>query len=1138
MLPLLFPGVGNAMGEPSTVIGSAATWGLAPETIMGAVAIAALLLALHSLRLRQVLQDREHDLSNQQEETRHARQAQRYCEGEAQDLLNSVPASIALLDGEGVIRRVNAQWDQFATDNGNNDPRQVSIGANYLDVCRQAMHQGDALAGECLNGLNAVRTGGCERFDLEYPCHAPGHERWFLMRAVPTRALDHGILISHIDITARKHSERALRESNDQLNAITRSAYDAIVMLDRQGRVRFWNLAAERMFGYAADEIYGQIAHELLAPEPVRAFVHQTFAPLPADPERSEAASFESVAVRKNGKPFPIELYLTATEVNEVRHVVVMARDISERKQAEEQSRLQSSALAAAANAIVITDHRGDIIWCNPAATRLTGYALEEMRGQNPRVLKSGVHNEELYQTLWSTIASGRTWHGEIINRRKDGRLYHEEMTITPVTERDGKITHYVAVKQDVSDRKRMEAEREDHLRFLNTLIDTIPCAIFYKNVDGRYLGCNETFLAWNSCTREQITGTTVEELFPSSIAQRYREMDDTLLREGGRQSYEYQLTGKDGTVRDVLFDKATYTDQSGRIAGIVGVVTDISERKQMEETLREAHGQIQSVLDAATQVAIIATDNEGTITLFNTGAERMLGYRAEDIVDRETPMALHLLPEVEQRARELAEELGHPVDGFDAFVAYARRGGFDAREWTYLRSDGTPITVYLVVTALRGPNGDIVGFLGVAEDVTNRKEAEEALAQERSRLRCLIDSIPDLIFFKDIDGRYLGCNKAFERYVGRNKAQIIGQTDYDLVDAQTADNYRHHDQVALFGGVPRNNEEWVEYPNGSRILLDTVKALFLDHEDRPVGVLGVSRDITERKQVETELSDAKTHVDEINRQLARSNDQLTEAIERAKALATSAESANQAKSEFLANMSHELRTPLHGILSFAAFGIRKHQKASRDTLLSYFERIQASGETLLELLNDLLDLAKHEAGRMIYELQELDLVAHIDAVLEEFALQARDRSLTLELIRPDHDVPVRADLSKLKQVVRNLLSNAVKFSPPDGAIVVSVADTQDTVTVHVRDEGPGIPDEELDAVFDKFVQSSKTKSGAGGTGLGLAICREIIESHHGRIWAANGDEGGAAFTFEMPRNQPPISQEPLATITDNQAAT
>ncbi len=235
---------------------------------------------------------------------------------------------------------------------------------------------------------------------------------------------------------------------------------------------------------------------------------------------------------------------------------------------------------------------------------------------------------------------------------------------------------------------------------------------------------------------------------------------------------------------------------------------------------------------------------------------------------------------------------------------------------------------------------------------------------------------------------------------------------------------------------------------------------------------------------------------------------------------------ANLAKSEFLANMSHEMRTPMHAILSYANFGLKRIDKVPREKLHQYFQEIKNSGDRLILLLNDLLDLAKLEAGSMRYSMAREDITAVAKRVTGEFTAAAEERGIRLELIVPDKPVVGWFDEARIGQVMGNLLSNGLKFSKPGKKISIRVehirhscgsGEKRQAIRVTVRDQGIGIPPEELGTIFAKFTQSSTTKSGAGGTGLGLAICSQIIQAHRGRIWAENNPDGGASFAFVLP---------------------
>ncbi|MDH5259705.1 MAG: ATP-binding protein, partial [Gammaproteobacteria bacterium] len=292
--------------------------------------------------------------------------------------------------------------------------------------------------------------------------------------------------------------------------------------------------------------------------------------------------------------------------------------------------------------------------------------------------------------------------------------------------------------------------------------------------------------------------------------------------------------------------------------------------------------------------------------------------------------------------------------------------------------------------------------------------------------------------------------------------------------------------------------------------------------------------EVCERKQAEKSLLIAQTSLSSVNETLEVRIAERTRELEEAVLVS---EKANNAKSLFLANISHELRTPMHGILGFSKMGRDRVDSLSREKLKSYFDVISDSGDRLLFLLNDLLDLAKLESGKMTLHLQLADLCKIVESSIAEQESSRAEKKLTISINKDLASSFIMCDVAKIRQVIMNLLSNAIKYSHDGGSIKIDVSsveislesvdgvlleekekqqEKQKAIKLTVSDEGIGIPENELGQVFDKFVQSSKTDSGSGGTGLGLAICMEIVALHQGRIWAENNAEG-ATFVVLLP---------------------
>ncbi|MFN8549330.1 MAG: ATP-binding protein [Candidatus Eisenbacteria bacterium] len=380
--------------------------------------------------------------------------------------------------------------------------------------------------------------------------------------------------------------------------------------------------------------------------------------------------------------------------------------------------------------------------------------------------------------------------------------------------------------------------------------------------------------------------------------------------------------------------------------------------------------------------------------------------------------------------------------------------------------------------------------------EVTERRRLELANAAERDFIRLVLDHLPNPMWVEGEGGEIELANPAFAALLPRGSA--LGQNLEQLLPA-----------LADLPESPIGEERSLTV--GAVELRFHAARLPIRNADGSLRRVGVLHDITDAERARVELAQARDA-----------------------ALALS-----RAKSEFLANVSHELRTPMHGILSFARFGRREAKDSPREDLASYFTQIQECGDSLLGLLNSLLDLARLEAGRMEMDFGDHDLLRTIDTALDEQRMAAQEKRIALTFAPDEVELVLEIDRNRMAQVMRNLLANAIRFTPDGGEVRIEVEPRDEEVELRVLDNGPGIPAGELESIFDKFVQSSTTRSGAGGTGLGLSICQEIVRFHKGRLWASNRPEGGAAFHIVLPRERcsSALTSEPEETAAAESGA-
>src|SRR5450759_4694072 len=379
--------------------------------------------------------------------------------------------------------------------------------------------------------------------------------------------------------------------------------------------------------------------------------------------------------------------------------------------------RLQSTALTAVANAILIANRDGTIVWVNPAFTSLTGYTVAEAVGKNPRdLVKSGQQERAVYEEMWATILAGRVWHGQIVNRRKDGSLYPEEQTITPVRDANGEITHFIAIKQDLSERKKAEQELRESERRFSDMLGNVALVSVMVDREERITYCNEYLLRLTVWRHEEVIGRTWSELFvPPEINDRKDAFAALLANRPEARHRENEILTRSGERRLIRWNNSLLRSGAGDVIGTASIGEDITEQKRAEAWLHKlSHAVEQS--PAATAI----TDTHGRFEYVNSKFLEVTGYTQEELIGK-TPAVIKsglTLPDV-------YEDLWRTI-----LSGMEWRGEMQNR-----RKNGELYWEYEIISPLTNEHGEIVNFIAVKEDITERKHAEAALQQQHARL-------------------------------------------------------------------------------------------------------------------------------------------------------------------------------------------------------------------------------------------------------------------------------------------------------------------------------------------------------------------------------------------------------------------
>lgn len=894
------------------------------------------------------------------------------------------------------------------------------------------------------------------------------------------------------------------------LQKLLQEAQDLLTVLDREGRILYQNPASERILGLPPEDLVGTVFFHRVHPDD-RPSLEAAFAQAAETPEEMLFADFR---VQKPGGTFAVLEALGRNLLHDpdVRGFLLHAKDITESQRLLDNLRLLHRALASSRNGVVVTDPSqpdNPIVFVNTAFEAITGYSTAEVLGKNCRFLHGGDRDQPALEEIRRAVAERREARAVLRNYRKDGTPFFNELQVFPVRDDFGRVTHFVGIQNDITERlKAEEALRRSEAQF-KAMFEGAPIGIALVDAGGRPRVVNPALTEMLGYSAEELRGMTFADFtHPQDLYLDLKLFQD--LMAGRREAYRLakRYIRKDGRVFWGDLSVALARDAGGEPLFAVGMVSDVQRQREAEAALRSR--------DAVLEAASLAAERLLRTEEWSAGIPEVLERLGRSL--QVSAAALYEKPLEECHARRRALWTDPDAYGMEPSPSPPPpecRPEWLVPAWVESLSQGQPVAASPVdpsegvafdspwlgrsvalVPIFSGTDWwgillleehrvvrpwsaadlevlrNLAGTLGAA---VRRQKDLLALRESEARVRSLLDNMLGGLISVSPEGIVEMVNPAAERIFGYTREELVGRHVRELLVVPEGQDEEAYFREAFRKALGRVTEWEARRRNGEVFPVELSFFEFRTSEGKRFA--GNVQDISQRKEVE------------------------------------------RLKKEFVSTVSHELRTPLtsiRGSLGLLQGGVAGELPAQARSLV---EIALKNAERLVRLINDILDIEKIEAGRMVFDFKELPLRPLVLQALEANQGFAAQFGVRLEgTALPPEPWKVRVDPDRLLQVLTNLLSNAVKFSPAGAAVEVLAERRGGEVRVTVRDHGPGIPEAFRSRIFSKFAQadSSDTRK-KGGTGLGLSIAKAIVEKMGGRIGFFSREGEGTDFFFDLP---------------------
>jgi PAS domain S-box-containing protein len=801
----------------------------------------------------------------------------------------------------------------------------------------------------------------------------------------------------------------ALVKSEERFRSIFNNLQDAFLQIDLDGIFTMVSPSAVRLYGYAsAEELLGMHVDKLYANLRERKELHSILK------EKGKVLDFIAEGRRKDGTTFWVSMNVQFFYKNgKVAGTEGVVRDITEHRTDEDKIRTFFRVVEQSPVSIVITDSSGNIEYVNPKFSQITGYTSEEVVGKNPRILKSDSKTPDDYQELWKRISSGCEWHGEFYNVKKNGEHFYESASISPVVNEEGSITHYIAIKEDITGRKK----NEEHIKTLSAVVEQSSSMIVITDKRGKIEYVNSEFSNFTQYSPEEIVGK-ISWIFNQKhhTEASYQQMWESL---NSQQVWhkEQQNRKKDGSLFWENVTVFPLVESEGETRNYIIINDDITEKQNLVADLILAK-------EKAEMGEQILKEQKDEIELNNERLESLLRISS------------------------------YPTDSTQDLLDFA---------------------------------------------------LNEAIILTRSKI--------GYIYFYNESSRQFILN-TWSKSVMKECTVLNVQTVYDLDKTGCWGEAVRQRKPIMINDYESENEMKRGVPEG-HVKLHRFLTIPVIMDHKIVAVAGVANKMTDYNN--SDIRQMTLLMDNVWKMSERFT--LMENLRSAK---EKAEESDRLKSAFLANMSHEIRTPMNGILGFTE--LLKEPDLDGENQQFYIKIIEESGARMLNLMNDIMDISRIEAGEVIVKLATCDVRRQLQYIHDFFTKEANSKGIELMVrsLLTFEEARITSDEQKLEAILVNLVKNAIKFTQK-GQIEIGCQKAGSFLQFYVKDSGVGIDPQHREIIFHRFRQGSESLSRPyEGAGLGLAISKAYVEILGGRIWVeSNKDESsgatGSTFFFTLP---------------------